>query len=234
MLVNVTTPLEDAIASLYKQASIAPPTEQQPISPLADLLEEQNIFHTQLSGLCSRAALAHLLRRGGLVEPLEAVDDDLLAGYFYANGHIATIFVEQNDIVVRRRFSAAHELGHYVLHFLPMIADGKTSMMTDSFLQVEEETELDELPEGCITFTRPGESVMVPAMADTMMQMEREANQFAAELLMPTQVISALVERHQPLVQGEDLVWRLATDMLVSRAAMRWRLRNLGVLSAVA
>lgn len=230
----MTPAITDAIASLYEEIDVAVPTAQQPIVPLAELLEECNIFHAQLTGLCSRVAMEYLLKRGGLMEPLDEADYDLLAGYFYASGHVAVIFVEQSDIVVRRRFSAAHELGHYVLHFLPMLAAGQTGMMTDSFLQVEEEREPDRLPEGCITFTRPGESEQVNMMPATKAQMEQEANQFAAELLMPAPVVRALAERHQPLVQGEDLVWRLATDLLMSRAAVRWRLRNLGILSALA
>jgi Zn-dependent peptidase ImmA (M78 family) len=60
--------------------------------------------------------------------------------------------------------------------------------------------------------------------------MEREANQFAAELLMPQPLVTELVARYAPQFQGEDLVWRLATELLVSRAAMRWRLKGLDFL----
>jgi IrrE N-terminal-like domain len=51
--------------------------------------------------------------------------DVALAGFLYAwpyrNAVWGCLLVEQNDIVERRRFSAAHELGHYMLHFRPAI-----------------------------------------------------------------------------------------------------------------
>jgi hypothetical protein len=49
---------------------------------------------------------------------------------------------------------------------------------------------------------------------------------------MPENVIHDLVSRYVPVFQGGDLVWRLATDMLVSQSAMGWRLRDLGLLPA--
>ena len=61
-------------------------------------------------------------------------------------------------------------------------------------------------------------------------QMENEANQFAAELLMPVENVQHLLSRYAADCRGDDLVWRLATEMMVSRAAMRWRLRELHLL----
>ena len=61
--------------------------------------------------------------------------------------------------------------------------------------------------------------------------MEREANEFAAELLMPVEVIRELVTHYAADCLGDDLIWRLSSEMLVSRAAMRWRLRELSTLT---
>jgi len=53
---------------------------------------------------------------------------------------------------------------------------------------------------------------------------EIEANQFAAELLMPEDAIRQLVSR-----EGVDSTWRLANIFNVSEAAMHWRLKSLGM-----
>jgi hypothetical protein len=62
-------------------------------------------------------------------------------------------------------------------------------------------------------------------------QMEREANGFAAALLMPEDACRKLVEVYQPRYGNRRsmLARRMATDFLVSRLAMRWRLENLGL-----
>jgi hypothetical protein len=223
----------DIIGSLYAESGVAAPTAQRPIAPLAELLESHNLIHTEVSSLSSRSAMDFLLRQGGMVEPLDEMDREPLAGYFYAIGNVAAVFVEQSDIIVRRRFSAAHEFGHYIRHYLPLRALGQTEIMTDSFLPAGEEIEPDELPEGCITFPRLSEDAPVLRMSTQQAQMEQEANQFAAELLMPVDVVQALTEQYRSLIQRDDLVWRMATDLLVSRAAMRWRLRNLDILRAM-
>jgi Zn-dependent peptidase ImmA (M78 family) len=62
-------------------------------------------------------------------------------------------------------------------------------------------------------------------------QMEQEANAFAAALLMPEDTCRKLVEVYQPRYGSRRhvLARRMATDFLVSRLAMRWRLENLGL-----
>ena len=49
-----------------------------------------------------------------------------MAGYLFAyqrdESSYGCILVKQDDPVERRRFSAAHELGHYLPHFLPLLA----------------------------------------------------------------------------------------------------------------
>jgi len=69
---------------------------------------------------------------------------------------------------------------------------------------------------------RPLESLL-----PTYEQMEQEANQFAAELLMPEVIVRRLVEKYATDCRGDDLNWRLATEMLVSGTAMKRRLREL-------
>lgn len=54
---------------------------------------------------------------------------------------------------------------------------------------------------------------------------EREANAFAAELLMPREVIEWMVGE-----RGERDIGKMSRDLGVSEAAMQYRLKNLGYL----
>jgi hypothetical protein len=87
----------------------------------------------------------------------------------------------------RRRFTIAHEIGHFVLH-----------------------------PERC----RPERG---GAVNEAGRREEREADAFAAELLMPEPLVREAVSEH-----GPD-AGRLAHRFQVSLAAMRTRLRVLGL-----
>lgn len=88
----------------------------------------------------------------------------------------------------RKRFTIAHEIGHFVLH-----------------------------PERC----RPerGGAANEAGRAE-----EREADTFAAELLMPEHLVREAVREH-----GPDAT-RLADRFEVSRKAMQTRLRSLGLV----
>ena len=92
---------------------------------------------------------------------------------------------------MRRRFTIAHEIGHYVLH-----APGATGAV---FCRV---TDSPEAPQQLI---------------------ERQANRFAAELLMPEDLIRSEAARLGP----ECAV--MAELFQVSTPAMGWRLYNLGL-----
>jgi Zn-dependent peptidase ImmA (M78 family) len=126
-----------------------------------------------------------------------------LAGFVFVAGRVGWAFVRAGDIVARRRFSAAHELAHFVLHRGVM---GRFRADTDKTLQ--------------------------EADGDVADQMEREANRFAVELLMPADLCRARAEqmwrKHGCCPRGV-LVYQLASELLVSREAMRYRLQALGV-----
>lgn len=105
----------------------------------------------------------------------------------------------------RQRFTIAHELGHWQLHEgKPLIVD---------------------------------QSVMVNKRDDVSSQAtdreEIQANQFAAELLMPQLYVAAELRRQMNSAIGsrEELITNLARAFDVSNDAMGWRLINLGILS---
>lgn len=217
--------ITNAVADLYGETSLPRPTAERPITPLGILIGFSNLMCTELAGLTIPIAGEFLLRRGGAIEAPEKLTEESLAGFLYVTPGYGCIFVERDDLFVRRRFSAAHELGHYVLHFRPRLNESLASgePLLEALPRSEDEVEPGEFPLGRIAL--PGPQLQSPSFE----QMEREANEFAAELLMPAEIVWALIDRYRNYFDGEDLVRRLAGEMFVSRAAVRWRLRNLGM-----
>ncbi len=122
-------------------------------------------------------------------------DDDLSAVLAWMHNDQPVIIVNADHHEHRQRFSIAHEIGHLVLHA------GKAACH-DSF--VNERPGFRRGPEAST-----GES-----------DIEVEANQFAAVLLMPRQrLIKDYIETPEPS--------ELADKYKVSEAAMGWRLINL-------
>lgn len=194
----------DRIADAVAQLRLRVPFDSRrrgPV-PLAGYFAETALDHVELPAL-SRGAVVEHLRRAGV--PADDLGDptDRLAGFVFAAGRAGWAFVSGTDLLPRRRFTAAHELGHFVLHRATM---GRFRADTDATLR-----EADD---------------------DVADRMEREANRFAAELLMPENVCRAraaeLTEKHGCCPRGV-LVYRLISELLVSREALRYRLQALGV-----
>ena len=133
--------------------------------------------------------------------PLELGDPkQMLAGFFFTSGGSDLAFIKSNDILTRRRFTAAHELGHAVLH-----GDSMGEFIADADIAEADEAET---------------------------QREREANAFAAELLMPEEVCRLRAEelkKQYGACPRSVLAYRLASELLVSKQAMDYRLKTLGV-----
>lgn len=122
----------------------------------------------------------------------------------YRDRDRSVIGVNSSHPLTRQRFTIAHELGHLLLH-------GSRSVIVDTHV-----------------FRRDQTSSMGTETE------EREANGFAAELLMP----SVFVEREfdavlddDPGVTARQLVARLAAVFGVSEQAMEIRLGTLHLLS---
>jgi len=190
----------NAVARLRLRVS-ADPRRRGPV-PLGGYFAETALDHVELPAL-TRGAVTEYLRREGV--PADDLGDpaDVLAGFIFAAGRVGWAFVSMDDPLPRRRFTAAHELGHFVLHRATM---GRFRADTDATLR-----EADD---------------------DVADRMEREANCFAAELLMPADVCRARAvevrDKHGCCPRGV-LVYRLSSELLVSREALRYRLQTLGV-----
>ncbi len=189
-----------AVARLRRKVP-AGPGRHGPVL-LEAYFEQTGLLHAELPAL-TRGAVADFLRREGVRADDLGDPADPLAGFVFVAGRVGWAFVRAADPLPRRRFSAAHELGHFLLHREAM---GRFRADTDETLQEADEEVAD--------------------------QMEREANRFAAELLMPAEVCRArgeqLRDQHRCCPRGV-LVYRLMSELLVSREAMRYRLKSLGV-----
>ena len=110
-----------------------------------------------------------------------------------SNGEYGVV-VNSEHPLVRQRFTAAHELGHYIYH-RELLGAG----VGDSRAYRQEGTP-------------------IPENAAIQPMHERQANSFAANLLMPVTSITAL------RAQGITAVPELAARLVVSQDAMRIRL----------
>ncbi len=136
----------------------------------------------------------------------EKADDDL-SGFLFRDPQTkkAIIGVNAAHPENRKRFTVAHELGHYVLH------EGRT-------------IHVDENPKKLAFRINLRDEKSAKGDDDD----EKEANLFAAELLMPAKFLEKdLKGKDIDLLDDEQLV-DLAAKYKVSVQALSFRLANLG------
>jgi hypothetical protein len=208
------------------------------ITPLYDLFDAFPVTVREVEALTYRRAAQFVASQTGHdAIPIPVNEHQPLAGLLYAYKYQgvcrACILVHQDDLVERRRFTAAHELGHYIMHFLPLVMGVAIDSMhipvrLEGLSHTKEEalSEAEDAAEVTVS-----QEVSATESHVSVGQMEREANEFAAALLMPEDVCRKLVEVYQPRYGNRRpvLARRMATDFLVSRLAMRWRLENLAL-----
>ncbi len=208
------------------------------ISPLYEMISSYPIRTAEITGLTFQSATDFLTTETGQVIPVPENGDQLLAGFLFIqrfrSSFYGCILVEQGDPIVRRRFSAAHELGHYLLHFLPILESLPSSadlILAEGLIYSKDSP--DDLPTGKLAMVgSPNQDVNFNFIGNDLV--EHEANQFAAELLIPEAACKII---HQSFSQKygtkrQILSKRLATEFLVSAEAMRWRLSALKLQSS--
>ncbi len=146
-----------------------------------------------------------LARALGARLSFQPADDDDVSGMLYRDGTRTIIGVNAAHAKTRQRFTIAHEIGHLILH------PGRPIIL-DKLVRVN----LRDSASG-----RASDSE------------EIQANQFAASLLMPrdlvlTEVRGLLARRAR--LSEEDFIQTLASRFDVSPEAMGYRLTNLGIL----
>ena len=114
----------------------------------------------------------------------------------------ATIGYNRTESFVRRRFTIAHELGHYFLH------------RTTRDLFIDKQFKVLFRDES----SSSGE-----------IKQEQEANAFAAALLMPEELLKEEIKKLDLDLADEDAIKKLATAFKVSTIAMTFRISNLKI-----
>jgi len=129
---------------------------------------------------------------------------DDVSGMLYRRGGSAVIVINRDHAHHRQRFSISHEIGHADLHDSDTYLDGRLTLRF-----------------------RDGKSATGTDIE------EREANRFAAALLMPADWVRdrfiSMIAARRPL-DDNDAISKLASEFDVSEQAMRFRLVNLGLI----
>jgi Zn-dependent peptidase ImmA (M78 family) len=125
--------------------------------------------------------------------------DDELSGMAFLRGGQPTIGVNSNHHPNRQRFTIAHELGHVCLHRRELEA----AVLIDKLF----------LPRDSVSATGTD-------------PLERQANAFAAELLMPAKLLAGILSKTPDLEDDKRLIG-LAQRFRVSLMALQYRLQNL-------
>ncbi len=186
--------------------------------PLHQFLQEVPLVQVPITRLTPGKAISWLGQVYGWKEPIapgDSVDSSLAALLVLSRGPGGFLFVNADDPVPRQRFSLAHELGHFLLHAQ----------------QIRE-----ELAKGRILALEhnPGNRERDPDYEAR----ERQANRFAAELLMPETIVNAVFRQAFPtgvdpktskhhLGPLHKVGWILAQKLLVSPEAMHYRFSSL-------
>jgi hypothetical protein len=177
---------EDAAAALLEKAGLAgadPPIDVHHVAEEVEGLDVQE--HADLTTVEGAPPMPAGVTLSGLLIP--------------ATRRLWVNAVEARRSGGRRRFTIAHELGHWCLHSTGAGAHTR--------------------------FCRSDEvGVLTEAEAQAARQIEREANRFAAALLMPAELVRAEAPRHHLNVKV------LADRFGVSVPAMQVRLESLRLL----
>jgi Zn-dependent peptidase ImmA (M78 family) len=139
--------------------------------------------------------------RGLVVMPYPLGED--VSGLLSIQNGIGTIGYNQNEPKVRRRFTIAHELGHFELH------KDKSDLFVDKQF-----------------IYRSLNSKNTPVNQ----QMEQEANLFASAILMPTDYLRKEIEKTDIDLGNEEAIKHLSKLFEVSSTAMSIRISSLGLI----
>ncbi len=140
--------------------------------------------------------------RGIKIMPYPLGED--VSGLLAIEGEKITIGYNQNESRVRKRFTIAHELGHFELH------RNQSNLFVDKNFKLYRSQ----------------------ASANTTLsqKMEKEANAFAAALLMPEQLVKKEVDQIEIDLGNEEAIKKLSKIFDVSTTAMYFRITNLGFM----
>lgn len=132
-----------------------------------------------------------------------SVFEDNISGLLYRKNNKDVIGVNEDHSPNRQRFTIAHEFGHYILNH-----------QGNLFVDKHHKLYRNEI-------SKEGTS-----------REERQANKFAAEILMPEEMlINELSKYDDPDIEDPSQLNKIAEKFKVSPQALTIRLANLGVIS---
>lgn len=134
--------------------------------------------------------------------------DSELSGMIYISDNVPIIGVNSLHHPNRQRFTIAHEIAHLELH--RDLISGKVHVDKD-------------FPVSMVGLNRDAKSALGSD------DIEVEANQFAAELLMPTEFLKVALASKPIDIDDEGPIEELAKKFRVSRQALEYRIRNLSM-----
>lgn len=127
--------------------------------------------------------------------------DDELSGFVFVKNGVPIIGVNSLHHPNRQRYTIAHELGHLELH-RQLIT---TEVHVDKKFPV---------------------LMRDPTSASGTELIEIQANQFAAELLMPRTLIEQALDKKEFDIDDDGPIEQLAKKFRVSKQALEYRIRN--------
>lgn len=133
--------------------------------------------------------------------PFDGNNGDV-SGMLYQDGMRTIIGVNALHARTRQRFTMAHELGHLCLHSADKLHLDRDFRVAWRDEKSSQATDVSEI----------------------------EANEFAAELLMPAAMLERDLHGHRVDYEDDEQVSKLATRYRVSLQAMVIRLTNLGLI----
>lgn len=160
-----------------------------------------NAILKSLSEITIPVKIEDIAKMRGLKVMAYDLGDDV-SGLLAIQDGQGTIGYNQHEPKVRRRFTIAHELGHYELH------KEKSDLFVDKQF-----------------IYRSQNSGNTPIS----LAMEQEANYFASAILMPTDLLRKEVESKEMDLGNEDAIKELAKLFEVSTTAMSLRISKLGL-----
>lgn len=141
--------------------------------------------------------LEQIAKREGVGVKYGALEGDISGFLFWKKGK-AVIGINAFHAPTRQRFTLAHELAHFALkHHGEFFVDRQVIIYRDS------------------------------TSSDGVDIMEREANGFAAELLMPEDKLMEELNKTDLDLEDEEMIQELADKFGVSKQAMTYRIVNL-------
>jgi Zn-dependent peptidase ImmA (M78 family) len=184
---------------------------------------------------------AAIRRRGGTFTATTLDRYTALAGFLYAHRGGGMIFIERGDSEERRKFSLAHELGHFLNEYYePIYLKYEASNTVPLFAEEQTAAMQQVVAARCSErdIYGDGERIVKPSLEEETRKLietvraenaarfnEVRANLFAAEVLMPLEECRRLEQ--QCLAGRADIVEAVMQRFGVSRQAATYRVQEL-------